>query len=255
MPEITWNSDLYDARHRFVSAFGEDVVNLLAPLPGETILDLGCGTGMLAAKIAETGAEVSGIDASAEMIAKARSAYPDLHFEQQDGRHFELSKTFDAVFSNATLHWIGQPEQVIAQVYKHLKPGGRFVAEFGGKGNVQSIVQAIRAAARSFGLADTLTSDFWYFPSVGEYAELLEDAGFEVNEAWHFDRDTILEGENGMKNWIDQFGGFFFAKMSGEEGEKIKDEAVEILRPQACINGIWHADYRRLRIRATKKSA
>ncbi|MBE7178821.1 MAG: class I SAM-dependent methyltransferase, partial [Mucilaginibacter polytrichastri] len=131
MPEITWNSDLYDRRHSFVSAFGEDVVALLAPQPGEKILDLGCGTGMLAAKIAETGAEVMGIDASAEMIEKAQAEFPELHFEQQDARDFELHASFDAVFSNATLHWITEPEKVIAQVYRHLKSGGRFVAEFG----------------------------------------------------------------------------------------------------------------------------
>lgn len=255
MPEITWDSDLYDKRHSFVSAFGADVVGLLAPQSGEKILDLGCGTGQLADEIAASGAEVTGIDASAEMVAKAKSAYPELHFEQQNGTGFELDASFDAIFSNATIHWINEPEKVIAQMYKHLKPGGRLVAEFGGKGNVQSIVNAVRFATESLGLSDLLTSDFWYFPSIGEYATLLEQAGFELNEAWHFNRDTILDGENGMRNWLDQFGDFFFAKMSIAEAEEIKDDAVEILRPAAFINGIWHADYRRLRIKAIKKSS
>lgn len=253
MPEITWDSNLYDTRHSFVSAFGADVVSLLAPQSGEHILDLGCGTGQLADKIASSGTNVTGIDASAEMIARAKSAYPNLHFEQQSGTDFELHASFDGVFSNATLHWINEPEKVIKQMYKHLKPGGRLVAEFGGKGNVQSIVNAVRKAAANLGLSDSLTADFWYFPSIGEYSMLLEEAGFEVNEAWHFNRDTILEGENGMRTWLDQFGDFFFAKMSSAEAEKIKDAAVEILRPEAFINGVWHADYRRLRIKAVKK--
>jgi trans-aconitate methyltransferase len=135
MPEVTWNAKLYDDKHGFVSKYGEDLLGWLDPVNGERILDVGCGTGQLAAQIAQHGAKVTGFDYSAQMIEKARAAYPEIPFDIMDARNFHYDQPFDALFSNAALHWINEPEAVIGSMYRALKPGGRLVIEMGGKGN------------------------------------------------------------------------------------------------------------------------
>src|SRR5262249_12224499 len=142
-------------------------VDQLAPQPGERILDVGCGTGHLTAQIAQSGASVVGLDNSPEMLTAARAAYPGLEFVQADARQFTFAEPFDAVFSNAALHWVREPQRVIRCIREALKPGGRFVAELGGKGNVQTIAHALRAAAEQLGLP--LAESPWYFPGVAEY--------------------------------------------------------------------------------------
>src|SRR5579863_1826995 len=140
MAKTGWNPTLYDARHAFVWEKARGLIDLLAPQPGERILDLGCGTGQLASEIASVGATVVGVDRSPEMIAEARMKFPELRFDVADARALPFAQEFDAVFSNATLHWIPQADQVIVGVVRALKPGGRFVAEFGGKGNVRILM-------------------------------------------------------------------------------------------------------------------
>src|ERR1700678_622991 len=167
-----WNAKLYDAKHSFVWKHGADLIEVLAPQPGEGVLDLGCGTGRLTAQIAAAGALVRGIDSSPQMIEEARRAFPDLHFEVQDARHLAYTDQFEAVFSNAVLHWIVEAEPVVQGIARSLKRGGRFVAEFGGKGNVAVIVAALRNALEQMGLGAVEAP--WFFPSVGEYAPLLE---------------------------------------------------------------------------------
>jgi len=172
---IKWNAALYDERHHFVSDYGQDLVGLLQPVKGESILDAGCGTGSLAAEISSRGARVHGVDRSFEMIEKARTAYPDISFQVADLTDFDLQKTFDAVFSNATLHWILEPEAALKCIYHHLVPGGRLVLEMGGHKNVAGIIQAIKTTLEISGtggqMADTGS---WYFPTVAEYTALLE---------------------------------------------------------------------------------
>ncbi len=163
-----WDAALYDDRHSFVWKRGAALIELLAPRSGEWVLDLGCGTGHLTAKIAEAGAEVIGIDSSPEMIEEARRLYPGLPFGVGDARDFHFDEPFDAVFSNAVLHWIKPPEEAVACVRRALKPGGRFVAEFGGRGNVAAIIGALDAAACAIGLG--AWGHPWYYPSIGEYA-------------------------------------------------------------------------------------
>jgi trans-aconitate methyltransferase len=138
--KTSWNANLYQDKHRFVWQYGEDLLQLLNPQAGELILDLGCGTGQLTEKISQFGAEVLGVDNSATMIEKARENYPHLRFEVADARNLQIDQPLDAVFSNATLHWIKEPEAAIASIHQALKLGGRFVAEFGGKGNIQHIL-------------------------------------------------------------------------------------------------------------------
>jgi trans-aconitate methyltransferase len=251
-PNITWNAELYDTKHNFVSKYGEDVLEWLQPQEGEQVLDLGCGTGELAAKIQEAGAIVTGIDKSPEMIAKAKATFPGLTFEVKDATDFSFDEPFDAIFSNATLHWITDAEKVITCMYDNLKKGGRLVIEMGGKSNVKSIVTAIKKAMASEGLSDKLSNEFWFFPSLSEYSAMLEREGFRVTQAAHFDRPTKLESENGMENWIKMFGGFFFSRISAAESEAVIKKAVEYLKRDFYKEGVWYADYVRLRIKAVR---
>ncbi|GGI27109.1 class I SAM-dependent methyltransferase [Pedobacter mendelii] len=253
MPEIVWDATLYDKQHHFVSDYGADVLQWLAPKAQEHILDIGCGTGQLAAQIAEFGANVLGTDASAEMVANAKKAYPNLNFEVLDGTKLPYHENFDAIFSNATFHWIEDQNALADGLYNSLKPGGRLVAEFGGKGNVKSITDAISAAAEQLGLADKIATNFWFFPSISTYTTLLESKGFEVEQAWLFDRPTKLIGDDGMYIWINQFAQHAFKNLTKEQTESIKNLAVEMLKPNYFIKGEWVADYRRLRIKAFKR--
>lgn len=253
MPEINWDNKLYNKQHHFVSEYGADVLQWLDPKNGEHILDVGCGTGQLVAKIAEKGALVLGTDASESMIATAKENYPLLKFEVVDGTQLPYSEDFDAIFSNATFHWIDNQEELTKRLFNSLKQGGRLVAEFGGKGNVKSITDAVASAAKNLGLGSKLLTDFWFFPSISTYTTLLEKNGFEVDQAWLFDRRTPLKGDRGMHDWITQFAPHAFKNMHNEEIEAIKDLAVEILKPNHYKNGKWLADYKRLRIKAFKR--
>jgi trans-aconitate 2-methyltransferase len=245
-----WDTDLYDEKHSFVWKHGAALLDLLAPRPGERILDLGCGTGHLAAKIAEAGAEVAGIDASAEMVAEARRLYPDLRFEVADAREFTCDRPFDGVFSNAVLHWISPPETVIARIRAALVPGGRFVAEFGGRGNVRSIMAALDAGSRAIGLGPW--EHPWYYPGIGEYAPLLERAGLEVTHATLFDRPTPLEGEAGLRDWVAMFAGELVGRVPSDDRDRFFQQVEEAARPALHRDGRWSADYRRLRVVARR---
>jgi len=252
MPAIKWDTNLYDNKHSFVSKYGEDLIGWLHPQEGEQILDLGCGTGQLAQEIAAYGSKVTGMDASPEMIAKAKATYPGTEFFVKDATDFSFDTAFDAVFSNATLHWINKAEDAIKCIYNNLKQGGRFVFEMGGKHNIKSIADAVKKVAEEEGLSNKLPDIFWYFPSVAEYATLLEKQGFTVQSVLYFERETALTGEDGMKDWINMFGSFFFKTFTAEESERVINKAVEALRPTNYKNGIWYADYVRLRMKAVK---
>jgi SAM-dependent methyltransferase len=245
-----WNAKTYDEAHDFVWQLGVGVVDLLKPQHGELILDLGCGTGHLANQIALRGVNVIGLDPSEKMLETARREYSYLDFRVADARTFDFPERFDAVFSNAVLHWIHEPERVIERVAHHLKPGGRFVAEFGGKGNVAAFEKAMTGAAEQLGLPRF--GDVNYFPSIGEYASLLEKGGFEVSFATLFDRPTLLDGEEGARNWLLQFRGAYLDALDAADREAVLDLAVRRLRPILYGENGWFADYRRLRFVATK---
>lgn len=248
---MKWNSSLYDAQHDFVSKYGESLITQLNAQPGESILDLGCGTGDLAAQISESGAEVLGIDSSEEMINTAREKYPRLNFEVAKAENFHYPNRFDAIFSNATLHWVLRKENAIASIYNSLKTGGRLVAELGGKGNVHSIVHALKEALTAIGKPDIAATELWYFPSLAEYSSLLEKAGFRVQFASHFDRDTILKTD-GIRIWLQMFARAYLDQLPFNQQQEIIDEVANRLEKTNLINGEWHADYVRLRIIAIK---
>jgi trans-aconitate 2-methyltransferase len=250
---MNWNANLYDNKHAFVWQYGADLIEILSPQTGEHILDLGCGTGHLTNQIAATGAGAIGIDNSPTMIDQAKQNYPALHFEIADGTNFTFSEPFDAVFSNAVLHWIKPPEAVINCLWQVLKPGGRFVAEFGGKGNVQAIIDALDDTFQESGYSIPLAANFWYFPSIGEYATLLERQGFEVLYATLFDRPTPLENEeSGMGNWLAMFADRILSVIPSEKRAEILQIIEEKLRSKLYQNNTWFADYRRIRVVAKK---
>jgi trans-aconitate methyltransferase len=252
-PVPYWDAQLYDSHHSFVSNLAVDLLELLDPRMGEHILDLGCGTGHLSYKITNTGAEVTGIDNASTMIKRASQTYPGLNFLVIDGSNLAWNQQFDAVFSNAVLHWIKEPEKVIAGVGQALKPGGRFVAEFGGKGNIDTIITAIYQALNAAGYPKNKTLNPWYFPSIGEYGMLLETKGFELQLATLVERPTSLnDGEKGLNNWLRMFAGQFFQGIPASEQLNIITDIETRLRPKLFKNGTWIADYKRIRIVANK---
>jgi trans-aconitate methyltransferase len=188
------------------------------------------------------------------MIARAREAYPHLRFEVARGEAFALEAPVDAVFSSAALHWMSPPEAVAACVLRALKPGGRFVAEMGGRGNTATIVSAIYRALDEEGIPSERAHNPWYFPSIGEYASLLERAGFEVASMQLFDRPTPLDDcPNGPADWVRMFGGDFLQAVPPARRDRVLARINELTRPSLYRDGKWMADYRRLRFVAVKR--
>jgi trans-aconitate methyltransferase len=249
-PTQQWDAGLYDGKHAFVWKHGASLVELLAPQPGERILDLGCGTGHLTAAIAAAGATVVGLDRSAEMLEQARAAYPHLDFVPGDARDFAFGEPFDAVFSNATLHWVRPPEAAVRCVRDALKPGGRFVAEFGGRGNVRAVAAALMDAAARLGMPPEEPA--WYFPGIAEYAILMEASGLEVRLASLFDRPTPLEGAGGLRDWVAMFGRAWLEAVPQGMREDFLQAVEDAARPTLFCAGVWTADYRRLRVVAVR---
>ncbi|MHB1665734.1 MAG: class I SAM-dependent methyltransferase [bacterium] len=243
-----WDSKSYEKNASFVFKYGEDLLPLLDPKQGENILDIGCGTGVLTKKIEQTGAKVIGIDPSEDMIESARK----LGLKAYTGyaEYMNYDSEFDAVFSNATLHWIKDRESLIDAIYRSLKKSGRFVAEFGGKGNVNAVRSALHESLKKRGI-DPLKIDPWYFPDKAEYKSLLEEKGFFVEFIELFNRPTLLDGD--IEGWLNIFCKNFLNVISQEERDEFIKELVTALKPELCDSaGKWTIDYVRIRIKATK---
>ncbi len=246
----TWDPDRYAKHARFVADLGAAVFELLAPKPGESILDLGCGDGALTAKLAAAGAKVVGVDSSLPQIERARKI--GLSCRVMSGEKLTFEAKFDAVFSNAALHWMKDADAVIAGVWRALLPGGRFVAEFGGYGCVEKIKSALVAALDRRGL-DGWAAVPWYFPSVEEYRPKLEARGFRVESIALIDRPTPLPGD--VTGWLETFAESFTAKVAAAERPAYIEEVRRALEPQLRgADGVWVADYVRLRFAARKLS-
>jgi trans-aconitate methyltransferase len=249
----SWNSELYQSSHSFVWQYGRDLLVLLNAKPGERILDVGCGTGQLTAEITQFGAEVVGIDSSPEMIASARQNFPQVMFEVADVTALTYASEFDVVVSNAALHWVRDQPAAIDSIARALKPGGRLVFEMGGRGNLHHLLEAVYRALRTLGVANPEQLSPWSFPSIGEYAPLLEAHGLEVDFAVLFDRATILEGgDRGLKLWLEMFGRFAVEIVALEQRKEFFRMVNEFAAPALFHNGVWTIDYRRLRLVAVK---
>jgi len=243
----TWNAAQYGHNARFVAELGAAVFDWLSPRAGERILDLGCGDGFLTRKIADAGAQVVGADSSRELVEAARNNGIDARVV--DGQALAFQQEFDAVFSNAALHWMKDAPAVIAGVRRALKPGGRFVAEMGGHGNVADIVTALLAVLKAHGVDNAAARSPWYFPTREEYSELLQAQGFGIENIALIPRPTLLPG--GMRGWLETFANPFLGGFSDAEKNAILDEVTELLSHSLRdSSGRWSAYYMRLRFAA-----
>jgi SAM-dependent methyltransferase len=249
----SWDSELYQSRHSYIWQYGRDLLALLDAKPGERILDVGCGTGQLTAEAARGGAELVGIDSSPEMIARARRNFPELRFEVARAETLPFIGDFDAVFSNAALHWVGDQQGALASIARALNPGGRFVFEMGGHENLRQALQAGCAAMKSLGVSEPESLVPWFFPSIGEYAPMLESHGLRVRYAVFFDRRTELEGARGFAEWIEMFGKFAIFSVAPEPRDELAKRWENLARPMLFHDGVWTLDHTRLRMLAIKR--
>jgi SAM-dependent methyltransferase len=245
--EQQWSARRYAETAHFVPALGAPVLDLLAPRAGERILDLGCGDGVLTEKIVAAGADVIAVDAAPDMVAAARARGIDARV--MPGQSLTFEDEFDAVFSNAALHWMRPPEAVLAGAHRALKPGARFVAEMGGHNNTAAIIVALSAVLGRRGI-DAHRLSPWYFPSAAAYRAKLEAAGFTVEDIRILPRPTVLP--TSIEPWLDTFCEAFFGALSVSDRLPARAEVADLLRPVLTDEtGTWIADYVRLRFRAT----
>ena len=245
--EDAWSADLYDKHARFVPELGADALAWLDPSPGERLLDLGCGDGLLTLKLVEAGAKVVGVDASADMVAKAKERGVDARLGDAAALTFEHE--FDAVFSNAALHWVPEAQNVLQGVARALKPGGRFVAEFGGFGNVAAVrTAAIAVLSKDYGI-ETDLSDIWYFPTPEVYEAACADAGLTVERIALIPRPTPAPA--GLEAWLETLAAPVFDRLPTDQREAARVEAARLAAPALRkADGQWTVDYVRLRVQA-----
>lgn len=240
----TWDATDYDRNARFVSDLGQVVLDLLAPKPGERVLDLGCGDGALTEKLTQAGTAVVGIDASPEFVAAAQARGVDARL--MDATAMSFVSEFDAVLTNAVLHWIEDKDAVVAGVRRALRPSGRFVGEFGGHGCVAAIATALQAVCLKRGVTPRMP---WHYSTVDEFTAVLERQGFRPVTVQLVPRPTPLP--SGIEAWLRTFAGPVFAALPEPEREPALAEAVDLLRFSLCDEqGRWTADYTRLRFAA-----
>lgn len=248
---IYWDAEKYKQNFGFVPDYGEAVLDLLDAAPGARVVDLGCGNGALTRQLADRGYRVLGVDASPEQLALARQAYPDLTFREGNALDFALEEPADAIFSNAVLHWIDGDKQqaMLDHIASQIRPGGLFVCEFGGKGCAEHVHAELERRFAAHGLDYRRT---FYFPTIGEYAPLLEKAGFRVEFATLFDRPTRQVGPDGLADWIRMFDTAPFDGVDPALADAIIAETVDALRPVLFHDDAWYVDYVRIRFKLRK---
>ena len=243
-----WNAEDYGDKLRFITDMGLPLIEILKPQPGERILDLGCGDGPLMKLLEQAGAVVVGIDASEDMIDVAKA--DGLDALVMDAHHLPYKEEFDAVLSNAALHWMPRPDLVSEGVYRALKPGGRYVAEFGGYENVRNERFALNQTRRDWGLGEEEINP-WYFPSAETHQACLEQSGFIVHDIEVYDRPTPMNDR--MVIWLENFGKAFVADVPESDQRRFFEDAETALAPLGQNeDGSWTIDYVRCRFSASK---
>lgn len=243
---IPWDATAYQKGFSFVPSFGEDVLKLLPDVKGKRVLDVGCGNGLLTAKLCALGADVTGIDASRSMLELAQTNCPAAHFELMDAADFSFAEPFDVVFSNAVFHWVEDQDALLTCVRRALKPGGILVCEFGGYGCAKSVHDVL---AQLFSENGLMYDHMFYFPTIGQYTPRMERNGLRPDYAVLFDRPTP-QGESGVRGWIEMFLKHQFKDVDKQKKDEIITQAEAQLEAKLCIDGVWMIDYVRIRLRA-----
>lgn len=240
-----WNSALYDSKHDFVAEYGKGLLEFVPENKGQSILDLGCGTGTLTSQLAELGGMVIGVDSSENMIKKARERYDNIEFMVCDALALPFEKRFDVVFSNAVFHWIADHNALLKNIHKALKPNGILICEFGANGNIAAIENAFMNACRDRGYEYI---GRFNFPTRERFADELAENGFIIDKIYDYDRPTTLkDGKAGLANWMKQFFAADLELMSGGIQSEIIKAVEDMVRGTLWNGSEWVADYRRLR--------
>lgn len=249
---IKWDANQYTSNFSFVHKYGNDLLQMIEARENMTVLDLGCGNGALTKKLCDIGFNAIGLDASADLLKIAKETYPYITFIRSDATNFILDKKVDVVFSNAVFHWINKKSQrkMLDCVYNALNNNGQFVFEFGGYGNNALIHSALNTEFDKIGLEYIMP---FYFPTIGEYAAMLEASGFKVVYAILFDRSTELQGKDGLADWIRMFVKTPFEGIDENIKNDIINSVVYHLKNKLYSNGKWYADYVRIRFKAIKE--
>lgn len=252
MPNISWDAADYKKNFSFVPAYGEAVISLITKQPGSSVADLGCGNGSLTEKIAARGYAVTGIDDSEEMLLLAEKEHPGQRFIRGNAVTFRLDEKVDVIFSNAVFHWIDEKDQqaMLSNICRNLKPGGELVCEFGGSGCAETVHGTLEQCFSERGLEYRRV---FYFPTIGQYAPMLEKAGFKIGYAALFDRPTPQNGPDGLADWIRMFVKKPFEGMEEALKEEIISDTVSRLRDRLCQDGRWIIDYVRIQFRAVRQ--
>ncbi len=248
---MKWNSELYDNAQNFVSKYGKGLIDFIPCKENQSILDLGCGTGDLTSEIYDRlSTNIIGVDASGEMIAKARNKYPNIYFDVCDATKLHFENEFDVVFSNAVFHWIPNQNNLHKSIYNALKKDGVLICEFGADKNIYNITSAFANAISKYN--DIYYSPF-YFPTVKEHSEVVKNNSFIIDKIYDYDRPTVLPNSSlGLRQWVYQFFSEALNKYNERQQEEILCSVENQLRTTMFDGEKWTADYRRLRLVAHK---
>lgn len=240
-----WNAVLYDNKHDFVAEYGKGLLEFVPNHKEQSILDLGCGTGTLTAKLSDLATTVIGVDSSESMVKRAQEQYPNIKFMVCNALALPFENQFDVVFSNAVFHWITDHNALLHNVHKVLKPDGKLVCEFGASGNIATIENAFMEACQNFGYQ---YHPRFNFPTSEHFADLLQANGFTIDKIYDYDRPTPLkDGERGLENWMKQFFASDLELMSEKMQDEIIHKVQDATRESLWDGKEWVADYRRLR--------